>query len=267
MSRLTILSSFVAVGHVGLSAGQPVCQRLGVDVTAIPTVVLSNHPGWPIVTGYPVDAERMLAMVNAIRSNGWLAKQDALLIGYMPTVSHVEAAVTIVDIARETTPGMRIVVDPILGDAPRGLYIAEEIAARVRDALLPLADAVTPNLFELEWLAGRACPNPKDAKRAARQLGVDEVYVTSAPSDEGQTGVLSVDAAGSQLFCSLEYADVPNGIGDVFAAMVAANLPIGQAVGHVHALARISRGRDHLNIIGGAETWQSAPPIEGSRLD
>ena len=33
---MLILSSVVAMGHVGLSVGQPVCQRLGFEVTGVP---------------------------------------------------------------------------------------------------------------------------------------------------------------------------------------------------------------------------------------
>ena len=49
MARILILSSWVAHGHVGLSAAAPALQALGHEVTQLPTTVLSNHPGWPHV--------------------------------------------------------------------------------------------------------------------------------------------------------------------------------------------------------------------------
>ncbi len=41
----------------------------------------------------------------------------------------------------------RIVVDPVLGDDPKGLYVPEAVAAELREQLVPLADVVTPNAF------------------------------------------------------------------------------------------------------------------------
>ncbi len=45
---------------------------------------------------------------------------------------------------------------PIIGDEPAGIYVDEAAASAVRDQLVPLADIVTPNAFELGWLSGRA---------------------------------------------------------------------------------------------------------------
>ena len=264
MPRILILSSFVAFGHVGLSAGQPVCQRLGVDVTAVPTTVLSNHPGWPGVAGAPVAPQRIVAMLDALGTNRWLEAHDALLIGYMPSVAHVDVAA---DLVGRLRPSTRIVVDPILGDWPGGLYVGEDVAGAVRDRLLPLAHVATPNLFELEWLTGRRCQSVEDAALAARSLDVDTVHVTSAPSPAGQTGVLAVCGAVTRQFHTPRYRNVPHGVGDVFAALIATGIPVGQALGHLHALAEASQGLDHLDIVGGAERWISALPIAATGTD
>ena len=47
---------------------------------------------------------------------------------------------------------------------------------------------------------------------------------------------------------------IPHGVGDVFAALIAAGLPIGQALGHLETLARASQGKQHLDIIGSANS-------------
>ena len=63
--RILALSSQVAFGHVGLSAAVPVLQRLGHSVTALPTVMLSNHPGWPHVAGRRVPVADLDSMIDA----------------------------------------------------------------------------------------------------------------------------------------------------------------------------------------------------------
>ncbi|MEQ8899445.1 MAG: pyridoxal kinase [Roseovarius sp.] len=266
MARVLILSSVVAMGHVGLSAGQPACQLLGVEVTGVPTTVLSNHPAWPHVAGAACDPGRIGEMIGALEANGWLAGHAAVLIGYMPSVGHVDVAEQLVTRMRAIAPGVRVVVDPILGDDPKGLYVKDEVAVAVRDRLVPLADVVTPNRFELGWLTGRDCADVAGAAEAARALGVPVVHVTSPPLGAAETGVLSVTADGADLYRTGRVPEVPHGIGDVFAALVAAGLPVGRALGHVAALAEVSRGRDHLAIVEGAARWTGAAPITSERV-
>ncbi|WP_193747427.1 PfkB family carbohydrate kinase [Ruegeria sp. ANG-S4] len=267
MSRVLILSSYVAIGHVGLSAGQPVCQKLGVNVTAVPTVVLSNHPGWPDVAQAPIEAEQIFRMTEALYANDWLADHSAVLVGYMPSAAHVDAAVDLVSRAKAEANDIRVVVDPILGDHPDGLYVPEDVATAVRDKLLPLANVTTPNLFELEWLSGRKCQSLDDAVQAAKTLGVDKVHVTSAPYGPNETGILSLDGPKVSHYQTRQFPDVPHGTGDAFAAMIAAGLTVGQALGHVLALARSSQGRPHLEIVRATEDWVSAPEVAASKRE
>lgn len=263
---MLILSSVVAMGHVGLSAGQPVCQLLGVEVTGVPTIVLSNHPAWPKVAGTAIAPDRIGEMIRALEANGWLAGHAAALVGYMPGVGHVEAAVEMVARMRAAAPGVLVVVDPILGDHPKGLYVRQEVAEAVRNRLVPLADVVTPNLFELGWLTGRECADLAGAREAAGALGVPVVHVTSPPLGKAETGVLSVTGGGAALYRTAKERDVPHGIGDVFAALIAAGLPVAQALGYVAALAQVSQGSDHLAIVAGAARWTAAAPITSERV-
>jgi len=254
--RVMILSSFVAHGHVGLSAGQPVLQALGHEVTALPTVILSNHPGWPQAAGSPVPPDRLAAMVDALAANGWLAGHDALLSGYLPTPAHVAFAADLATRMRAARPGLRIVVDPILGDAPKGLYLDAAAARAIRDRLLPLADILTPNAFELGWLTGAPTDTLETATAAAARLA-PRVILTSPPMGPHQTGLLD----GPDLYVTAKRGDVPHGVGDALAAMIAAGLAPGTALGHLDALIAASLGADHLQIVPARARWTAAPAI------
>ncbi len=50
MSVISIQSQ-VAFGHVGNSAAVFPMQMHGIDVTAVPTTLLSNRPGYPSIRG------------------------------------------------------------------------------------------------------------------------------------------------------------------------------------------------------------------------
>lgn len=265
MAQILAISSWVACGHVGLSAAAPVLQILGHDVVQMPTVQLSNHPGFPHVAGGRTPPEQMRALADTMSQNGLLAEPDAILTGYLPSADHVDLAVQM--IARFATPRTRVVVDPVLGDNPKGLYIAEAAAEALRDRLVPRADVLTPNAFELSWLTGLETTTPSQAATAARVLGVAHVLVTSAPFAKHQTGVLSVTSGGAQAFPvpqAPQSRTVPNGVGDVFSALVAAGLPPGHALGHLQTLIADSLDAPHLRIAQAAPRWTQAGPVIGA---
>jgi pyridoxine kinase len=119
-----------------------------------------------------------------------------------------------------------MVVDPILGDAPGGLYVRPEVAEAVAARLVPLADWITPNLWELGHLAGEDISDLQAAVAATRRLG-KPALVTSAPAGDGETGVLFVDAEVATLFAHPRLPKGPNGTGDLVTASFGAGLVEG----------------------------------------
>ncbi len=268
MARILILSSWVAFGHVGLCAAAPALQALGHSVTQLPTVFLSNHPGWPNVSGRPVPPDEIRGMVNALETNGWLDTHDALLIGYLPSPDHVVLACDLVDRMRRGPGPLRIVVDPVLGDLPDGLYLAEPVAAAVRDRLVALADVLTPNLFELGWLTGRPVRTLPEAEQAANALratsGAKQIFVTSPPIGDRMTGLLCIEGSGARAIPSPLRCGVPHGVGDVFSAFIAAGLAPDVALDHLTALIDASRNAPHLRIAETASAWTRTAPFPTS---
>ena len=266
MTALLALSSWVAAGHVGLSAITPAAQALGARVVGLPTTVLSNHKAWPAVAGGPTPPETLRAMLDAVAENGWLAGLDAALTGYLPTPDHVAVAAEALARLRAESPGARIVVDPVLGDDPKGLYLPEETAAALRDRLAPLADVITPNRFELAWLTGAPVDTLDEATAAARALAPARVLVTSPPLPAGATGVLAIGPEGARLHRTARREAVPHGVGDVFAGLVSAGVETDAAVGMLASLAEESVGRPHLRLAETAIWWTGAEPVQGEPL-
>ena len=225
MKRILILSSYVAQGTVGLQATVPAFDSPAFEVIAVPTVVLSNHPGHRACAGTAVAPETLAAMLDALAANGWLRELDVLLLGYMPSPDHVRWAATLAQGLKLQGPELTVVVDPVLGDDPQGLYVRPETAAAIRDNLLPLADLITPNRFELAWLSACTVDGPETATNAARTLHRPTCAATSIPADGGRIANLLI----SDSLVAHENADLvpqaPHGTGDYFAgALVAARL-------------------------------------------
>ncbi|MEW5965372.1 MAG: bifunctional hydroxymethylpyrimidine kinase/phosphomethylpyrimidine kinase, partial [Pseudomonadota bacterium] len=170
MARVLAISSFVASGHVGLSAAWPVLSAMGHETIALPTRVLSNHPAHPHSSAHDIPPAALAAMLDALDANGRLAGIDLVLTGYLPLAAYCEVALAAISRIRRQSPAAQVLVDPILGDDPGGLYIAADAAAAIRDSLLPEADIATPNRFELAWLSGQAVCDVAAAIPAARPL-------------------------------------------------------------------------------------------------
>lgn len=271
MAHILALSSWVAHGHVGLNAAAPALQALGHTITQLPTVLLSNHPGFAPVAGGKTEVDTLKAFIRALDSNGWIDAVDTILTGYLPSAAHVTIASDLINRFKGSRP--RVVIDPVLGDNPKGLYISREAADAPRNWLVPEADILTPNAFELSWLTNRPVTTLEAAAHAARDLAARapraEILVTSAPFEGAQTGVLAVTSSRAETFQAPRASQdnlVPHSVGDVFSALIAAGLPTGHALGHLQALIEDSLGAPHLRIAETAPQWTMSHPIAGVSL-
>lgn len=217
MGRILSISSLVSRGRVGNSIAVPVLEALGHEVWSVPTLVLSTRPGLGTVARQELPAEMISQSVDALAEDGQLGRLDGVLIGYLPSQAHVLAAADAVRRAKQANRDLIVLCDPVMGDLGTGLYIPEAAAGAIRDHLVGQADVLTPNLFELRWLSNQA---EGDAATLARALGVPHVAVTSADGGGAQAVTLLV-GGGEEVRRSAErYPGVPNGTGDLFAALL-----------------------------------------------
>jgi pyridoxine kinase len=240
MSRILAISSQVARGHVGLSAIVPVLQRLGHDVVALPTVILSNHPGHLRCAGERIGPDVLARMLDALEANGWLSDIEAVLTGYLPSAEHVRFAAKSILRVRAVRPGTFVLCDPVLGDDPKGLYVDEAAAAAVREELVPLADLVTPNRFELAWLAATAVEDVGAAVGAARALTGAVTLASSIPASPARLGNVLASGTEALVCCVTRRQHAPHGTGDLFGALVLGHHLTGAPL--AEALARASAG-------------------------
>ncbi len=215
---------------------------MGHEVIAVPTVVLSSHYGYGRVNGFDLDSGQIGPILDALIGNGWLETVDAVMTGYMPSAGIVDDLARVLDRLGEAEPELLYLCDPVLGDDPGGLYVGDEVAAAIRDMLVPLADVITPNRFELQWLSGVPVTDAASADAAAEVLGADLLAATSIPAGPGLiANVLSTeDMAGQARHPLLK--GVPHGTGDLFAALLLGHLL--NDLDHSEALARASAGVD-----------------------
>lgn len=269
MAKVLSISSQVVYGHVGNSTAAFVLQRMGHEVLAVPTVLLSNRPGYKAIAGERTDPERLDAMLKAALANGWLDGVGAILTGYIPSPRHAAFCESWVARIKALNPRAIYLCDPIIGDEPAGVYVDEAAAIAIRDRLLPLAGIVMPNAFELGWLSGRPVPDAASAILAARSLGRPTVVVTSAPGDAPETiANILVEAGGAAATQSPRRIVKAHGTGDFLASIFLAHrlnglepgLALRAAAAAMDGILDRSDGRGELALIETQDRWAASDP-------
>lgn len=236
---------------------------------AVPTVVLSNHPGYPRFAGEPVLPGQIASMLDALAANGWLADTAAIVTGYLPTPAHVQEARSAVERVRRANARTIYLCDPVFGDEPEGIYLSESTAAAIRDELLPLATVATPNRFELSWLADGPVGDPSEARRAGAALGVPTVLATSVPAGEAQLANVLVSGREATACLVHRRDQAPHGTGDLLCALYlgyilngeALPTALGLATAGVEASIAASSGRDELPLAAADALWTNTPAL------
>ncbi|MBM3569084.1 MAG: pyridoxal kinase PdxY [Alphaproteobacteria bacterium] len=219
------ISSQVAYGHVGLSAGVFCLQRLGIETWPVPTVLFSNHPGHGGFKGRVLPAEEVAGLIEGVAERGLLAGCVGLLAGYMGSAANGQEAWGAILRLRAANPKAVVLVDPVFGDKSTGVYAAADLPDFFRQRLVPAADLITPNQFELERLTDRRIDSLDGALAASdrvRKWGPRTVVVTSferADAAEDVVETLLVTGEGAWLLATPRIERVPHGAGDMFAAL------------------------------------------------
>jgi pyridoxine kinase len=217
------IQSAVAYGHVGNSAAVFPLQRLGFEVWPVNTVLFSNHTGYGAWRGRVVDLEWVEEIVEGMAERGALPRTRAVLSGYLGDPSLGEAVLRTVDRVREARPDMLYACDPVMGDEGRGFFVKPGIPEFFKARAVPAADIITPNSFELAYLAAMEIRTLSDAQLAAakvRATGPRIVVATSLVVGEAQElAVLADSEAGSWVVWTPNLPVTLNGTGDAFTAL------------------------------------------------
>jgi len=223
--NLLSIQSHVAYGHVGNSAAVFPLQRMGVEVWPIHTVQFSNHTGYGNWQGQVFDARTIREVIGGIEQRGVLGECDGVLSGYMGGVDVGAAVLDAVATVKRANPSARYACDPVIGDAGRGIFVARGIPEFMKERAVPAADIITPNQFELDYLAGRESRTLADALAAVKVvhgLGPRAILVTSLHTEdtpEGTIDLLASDATGRFRLRTPKLPLVVNGAGDAIAAL------------------------------------------------
>jgi len=197
------IQSHVVYGYAGNTAAVFPMQRLGREVWAVNTVEFSNHTGYGSWKGMVLGSKLTEDLVTGLEERGVLNRCEAVLSGYLGDSETGKSVINSVKKVKKYSPNALYICDPVMGDAGRGFYVKPGIPDMFKNELVPLADIICPNQFELEALTGINVKNRKDALKAINilhKMGSSIVLVTSykEKADElcmiasGKTGIFIV---------------------------------------------------------------------------
>ncbi|WGL53113.1 pyridoxal kinase PdxY [Nocardioides sp. BP30] len=227
--QILSIQSQVAFGYVGNSAAVFPLQRLGHEVWPVLTVNFSNHTGYGEWRGPVQDPTDVAAVIEGISDRGALPGISAVLSGYQGDPAVGGVVLDAVARVKAANPQAIYCCDPVMGDVGRGMFVRPGIPEFMRDRVVPAADVITPNHFELDFLAGVEPTTSVDAVLAAvervRATGPRNVLVTSVVTAEPDTlSLVAVDDSGAWRVTTPRLPITPNGGGDVTAAVYLAHL-------------------------------------------
>jgi pyridoxine kinase len=231
--KILSIQSAVAYGHVGNSAAVFPLQRIGVEVLPVYTVNFSNHTGYGAWRGPLIAPDDVREVITGIEERGVFGEIDVVLSGYQGGEGIGEVILDAVARVKAANPRAVYACDPVMGNAKSGCFVAPAIPVLLRERVVPHADIVTPNQFELGFLTGT---EPADLESTlasvdrVRDMGPRTVLVTSVErpdAPEGTIEMLAVDDAGAWIVRTPRIPMKANGSGDVTAALFTAHYRAG----------------------------------------
>jgi pyridoxine kinase len=193
------------------------------------TVQFSNHTGYGHWRGRVFSAAAIRLVVEGIEERGVLGECDGVLSGYLGATDTGEAVLDAVTRVKSANPSARYCCDPVIGDVGRGAFVRRGIPEFFKERILPAADIVTPNQFELDFLAGRTTAAAADLLAAIDTLharGPRVVFVTSLRTEETPDDSIDLVVSDGEGRCRVripQLAVVVNGAGDTVAALFLAH--------------------------------------------
>jgi pyridoxine kinase len=227
--KVLSIQSAVAYGHVGNSAAVFPLQRIGVEVMPVYTVNFSNHTGYGAWRGPLISPDDVREVIAGIEDRGAFPQIDVILSGYQGSEGIADVILDAVARIKAANPNAVYSCDPVMGNAKSGCFVAPAIPILLRDRVVPAADVITPNQFELGYLTGTepgSLESTLESVELARASGPRTVLVTSVERpdrEEGTIEMLAVDDRGAWIVQTPLLPMKANGSGDVTAALFTAH--------------------------------------------
>ncbi len=274
------IQSHVSYGYVGNKAATFPLQALGFEVWPVNTVQFSNHTGYGHWQGDICTAEQIRAVIHGLISLDLARQCDAILSGYIGDKEIGQVILETVQQFRQANPKLIYLCDPVMA-TPNGkaCFVKPDIPDFFRKQSLTVANVITPNHFEAEYLYGKKINSLDDLKQAAHffhRQGILIFIVTRLNLKEknkfnSEKSIAFLSSKSGQWLAAMSIPNIStpiNGTGDLFSALYLGHLLLSQdplaafslALNKTHQVIQSTHtaNRRELKIIGN-DYKQAAP--------
>lgn len=225
-NKTIIITSIVSYGYVGNNIMSPLLEMNGFGVISIPTVIYSNHHGYPTVKGGSIPSTIFSDIFNAITKLDILDEVSTIITGYIGSAQLVEIIAEFISAIKKIDPNITYLCDPVMGDFNKGLYVPEHVPFAIKKYLIPLADLLIPNHFEMELISGnviRTADILESSIRLSFNTSEQKIITTGCQFNDTRKDVIENCIMENDRFYTVRSKKInlnPNGTGDLFASHI-----------------------------------------------
>lgn len=228
--RVAAIHDISCFGKCSLTVALPIISAAGIEVSVIPTAVLSTHTGG--FTGYTYRnlTDDILPIVRHWQTLG--LHFDAVYTGFLGSFEQIDIVKEAFDMLE--SPDTLMLVDPVMAD--RGaLYpvFPPDFPDGMR-TLCARADIIAPNMTEAALLAGdeyREGPYDKAYIEALLErlaaIGPRRIVLTGVYFDQSEMGAAVYDRGTVRYVMGRRISGFYHGTGDVFASALLSGVLCG----------------------------------------
>ena len=230
--KVAAIHDISGFGKCSLTVALPIISAAGIEVSAIPTAVLSTHTG-----GFTGFTYRDLTEDMTPFAEHWKSLNlhfDAIYSGFLGSFEQIDIVSNIFDMLK--TDDTLIMVDPCMADNGKLYTVYDESMALGMTKLCAKADIIIPNLTEAAFMLKEPYVEGPYTKEYIENilknlalLGCKKIVLTGVYFDNKFLGAASYDSDTKKITCSFNklVEGSFHGTGDVFASTLLSGLMNG----------------------------------------
>ncbi|WP_405317369.1 pyridoxamine kinase [Faecalibacillus faecis] len=231
--KICCVNDMPGVGKIALSAMIPFLSVNGIDVTSLPTALVSNTLDFGKFNILDT-TEYMDKTIDIWKSLGF--KFDCISIGFMVNPKQIDIIERLIN--NHDKEKLVVVVDPIMGDEGKLYNGMTEFNVQIMRKLTAYADILIPNFTEACYLVDGICSKKnltsteaKDLVKQLRILGAKSVVITSSFVNN-KNCVIGYDHLNDYFFIiEFDLVDVRfPGTGDIFSSILISDVLNGNCL-------------------------------------
>lgn len=223
------------MGKCSLTVALPIISAAGIEVSVIPTAVLSTPTGGFENFTYRDLTDDILPVAEHLRSTG--AEFDAFYSGFLGSFRQIDIVSRIFD--RLKNENTLIIVDPVIGDNGSLYSVFDDKFPAEMKKLCGKADIIVPNVTEAVFMLGdEYIEGPytekyiNDLLIRLSDIGPSKIVITGVHIGDNKLGVASYDrdTGKTDYILGEKIEGFYHGTGDIFASVFTAGVMKGLSV-------------------------------------